>query len=108
MVTKVLKPPFSLTTDDEFGGCYISRNRLFYHGESLKFDDCNTCTCNNGSLDCQVEACPALDCQKATKREGECCPQCPGEWSASGPSTLLQQCSTSKSYNLALLASNAF
>ncbi|XP_038068738.1 zonadhesin-like isoform X3 [Patiria miniata] len=62
---------------DNFDGCDISRNRRINHGETLKLDNCNTCTCSDGLLECNEEVCPALDCVKSVKREGECCAECP-------------------------------
>ncbi|XP_022082453.1 zonadhesin-like [Acanthaster planci] len=62
---------------DNFDGCDISHNRRINHGETLKLDDCNTCTCTDGRFDCTEKVCPALDCDKSVKRDGECCAKCP-------------------------------
>ncbi|XP_034443111.1 kielin/chordin-like protein isoform X2 [Hippoglossus hippoglossus] len=42
-------------------------------------DDCVTCTCNLGYIECSIEEClPAvcLDGQKPVKTPGKCCPEC--------------------------------
>ncbi len=67
---------------EEVTGCVMSTGQKLNHGETIKTDDCVTCTCNNGNSDCQVETCPVVDCERLQKVEGQCCKTCklkPGE-----------------------------
>nr|XP_055029771.1 kielin/chordin-like protein isoform X2 [Misgurnus anguillicaudatus] len=40
-------------------------------------DQCRTCHCNNGNVQCLMKRCPPVQCADAYVEPGECCPQCP-------------------------------
>lgn len=46
-------------------------------------DDCVTCTCNLGFIECSIEECVSVICpggQKPIKIPGKCCHECPDSW----------------------------
>ncbi|KAM9854759.1 kielin/chordin-like protein [Aulostomus maculatus] len=62
--------------------CVIEgQNRRVANGSSWKDsdDDCVTCTCNLGYIECNIEECLSVDCpngQKQVKIPGKCCFEC--------------------------------
>ncbi|XP_053741751.1 kielin/chordin-like protein [Synchiropus splendidus] len=62
--------------------CVIEgQNRRVANGSSWtdSDDDCVTCTCNLGQIECSIEECSSLNClsgQKPAKIPGKCCLEC--------------------------------
>ncbi|XP_068541597.1 von Willebrand factor C and EGF domain-containing protein isoform X5 [Anas acuta] len=56
------------------------RGRTYVHGArfSLDEDDCTTCICRGGEVECSFAPCPALDCPQHQRhlRPGQCCFTC--------------------------------
>ncbi|XP_035182514.1 von Willebrand factor C and EGF domain-containing protein isoform X2 [Oxyura jamaicensis] len=56
------------------------RGRTYVHGArfSLDEDDCTTCVCRGGEVECSFAPCPALDCPQHQRhlRPGQCCFTC--------------------------------
>ncbi|XP_069085493.1 kielin/chordin-like protein [Pleurodeles waltl] len=56
----------------------------FYHGREYQNkqtftdskDPCSLCTCDRGSVFCNLVTCPQVYCRNPTRRTGECCPRC--------------------------------
>ncbi|KAL0968355.1 hypothetical protein UPYG_G00265780 [Umbra pygmaea] len=40
-------------------------------------DNCRTCHCMNGNVQCLMRRCPILGCSNPNLLPGDCCPQCP-------------------------------
>ncbi|XP_056333779.1 kielin/chordin-like protein [Danio aesculapii] len=40
-------------------------------------DNCRTCRCTNGNVQCLMKRCPAVHCENSFVQAGECCRQCP-------------------------------
>lgn len=40
-------------------------------------DQCRTCSCINGNVQCLMRRCPPLQCSNPNMIPGDCCPQCP-------------------------------
>ena len=59
-----------------FQPCHY-RGTPISHGDSLQVDQCTTCSCDNGVVDCDIIECPTLSCDKPIVYTGECCPICP-------------------------------
>uniref|UniRef100_A0A3Q3JSW6 Cysteine-rich motor neuron 1 protein n=1 Tax=Monopterus albus TaxID=43700 RepID=A0A3Q3JSW6_MONAL len=49
-------------------------------GDSWKANACTSCTCNNGTIHCFSQRCPAANCRVPVLRKGQCCPHCLGEY----------------------------
>ncbi|KAK2178861.1 hypothetical protein NP493_524g02010 [Ridgeia piscesae] len=61
-------------------GCTVA-NKTYKNGETFPspVDPCATCTCREGSLLCQKEACPVLNCpERYVDAADQCCPVCRG------------------------------
>uniref|UniRef100_A0A8C1TTX9 Si:dkey-266m15.6 n=1 Tax=Cyprinus carpio TaxID=7962 RepID=A0A8C1TTX9_CYPCA len=46
-----------------------------------KENECVTCICNQGHIECDLQECPPLDCPNGSiklKNPGKCCPECSG------------------------------
>lgn len=85
-------PPLSCPPNEQFtppdGCCPVckhcvieSQNQRMINGTSWtdSDDDCITCTCKLGSIECSIEECPPVVClsgQKQVKPPGKCCPEC--------------------------------
>eukprot|EP00076_Gallus_gallus_P041410 XP_025006948.1 von Willebrand factor C and EGF domain-containing protein isoform X7 [Gallus gallus] len=56
------------------------RGRTYAHGArfSLDGDECTTCVCRSGEVECSFAPCPVLDCpqQQRQLRPGQCCFSC--------------------------------
>uniref|UniRef100_A0A4W6DVL0 VWFC domain-containing protein n=1 Tax=Lates calcarifer TaxID=8187 RepID=A0A4W6DVL0_LATCA len=46
---------------------------------SWKANACTSCTCNNGTIQCFSQRCPAANCRVPVLRKGQCCPHCLGK-----------------------------
>ncbi|XP_077999978.1 kielin/chordin-like protein [Glandiceps talaboti] len=64
----------SACTDCVYEGQFI-RNGLSFVANG---DLCNQCTCRDGSVQCQIEECPVMNCQQTEVLQGSCCPVCRG------------------------------
>uniref|UniRef100_A0A3B3VZF2 Cysteine rich transmembrane BMP regulator 1 n=1 Tax=Poecilia latipinna TaxID=48699 RepID=A0A3B3VZF2_9TELE len=47
-------------------------------GDSWKANACTSCTCNNGTIQCFSQHCPAASCRVPVLLKGQCCPHCLG------------------------------
>lgn len=56
-----------------YGGKEYPNDQEFPHPT----DNCRTCTCTNGNVQCLKRRCPPLSCSNPSLQPGECCPQCP-------------------------------
>lgn len=56
-------------------------DKKFYNeNETWSIDQCTTCTCRGGHVDCAMIQCPVYEhCGYMYKPENECCPRCGGE-----------------------------
>ncbi|KAL5005568.1 hypothetical protein ScPMuIL_016726 [Solemya velum] len=61
------------------GGRCFFRNKIYNSGTSFNLGKCETCTCHNGTIVCDAETCPPLDCPEAEaiQEKGACCRTCP-------------------------------
>lgn len=55
-------------------GCMANGN-LYKNNESWKEDDCVTCRCNEGIVECQTAMC-SVPCLNPRRVPGQCCPVC--------------------------------
>ena len=59
--------------------CKYQRKR-YRHGATWKPDSCTNCSCNNGTVHCQIDPCDSiLECPVNSQLQvvpGKCCPQC--------------------------------
>ncbi|XP_070576623.1 kielin/chordin-like protein [Ptychodera flava] len=56
-----------------------SVNALQYMlGEVFDVNDCISCVCKDGDVQCVTQECPTLDCPYTTKDPGQCCERCRG------------------------------
>uniref|UniRef100_A0A3Q0S552 Cysteine-rich motor neuron 1 protein n=1 Tax=Amphilophus citrinellus TaxID=61819 RepID=A0A3Q0S552_AMPCI len=60
--------------------CITSDGDMLLAGDSWKANACTSCTCNNGTIQCFSQRCPAANCRVPVLRKGQCCPHCLGEW----------------------------
>lgn len=60
--------------------CVTSSGDILLAGDSWKPNACSSCTCNNGTIQCFSQRCPAANCRVPVLRKGQCCPQCIGEY----------------------------
>ncbi|XP_071176932.1 peroxidasin-like isoform X1 [Mytilus edulis] len=45
--------------------------------DTWKVDDCKTCLCKKGTIECEKEVCEVThNCERPTQVPGECCPRC--------------------------------
>ncbi|CAM9334740.1 unnamed protein product, partial [Lampetra planeri] len=63
--------------------CITSDGDVLLAGDSWKANACTSCTCNNGTIQCFSQRCPAANCRVPVLRKGQCCPHCLGEGSRS-------------------------
>uniref|UniRef100_A0A667Z0K8 Uncharacterized protein n=1 Tax=Myripristis murdjan TaxID=586833 RepID=A0A667Z0K8_9TELE len=59
--------------------CITSDGDVLLAGDSWKANACTSCTCNNGTIQCFSQRCPAANCRLPVLRKGQCCPHCLGE-----------------------------
>lgn len=67
--------------------CITSDGDVLLAGDSWKPNACTSCTCNNGTIQCFSQRCPAANCRVPVLRKGQCCPHCL-EMTTSVPVTL--------------------
>uniref|UniRef100_A0A3Q3JSK3 Cysteine rich transmembrane BMP regulator 1 (Chordin like) n=1 Tax=Monopterus albus TaxID=43700 RepID=A0A3Q3JSK3_MONAL len=60
--------------------CITSDGDVLLAGDSWKANACTSCTCNNGTIHCFSQRCPAANCRVPVLRKGQCCPHCLGEY----------------------------
>lgn len=60
--------------------CITSDGDVMLVGDSWKANACTSCTCNNGTIQCFSQRCPAANCRVPVLRKGQCCPHCLGEY----------------------------
>ncbi|XP_066539616.1 cysteine-rich motor neuron 1 protein-like [Hoplias malabaricus] len=56
--------------------CISSDGDVLLAGDSWKPNACTSCTCNNGTVQCFSQRCPAAKCRVPVLRKGQCCPHC--------------------------------
>ncbi|XP_035465623.1 cysteine-rich motor neuron 1 protein isoform X2 [Scophthalmus maximus] len=56
--------------------CITSDGDVMLVGDSWKANACTSCTCNNGTIQCFSQRCPAANCRVPVLRKGQCCPHC--------------------------------
>uniref|UniRef100_A0A1A7Y0S3 Cysteine rich transmembrane BMP regulator 1 (Chordin like) n=1 Tax=Iconisemion striatum TaxID=60296 RepID=A0A1A7Y0S3_9TELE len=56
--------------------CITSKGEVLIAGDSWKANACTSCTCNNGTVQCFSQRCPAANCRVPVLRKGQCCPHC--------------------------------
>ncbi|XP_053488962.1 cysteine-rich motor neuron 1 protein-like [Ictalurus furcatus] len=56
--------------------CISSDGDILLAGDSWKPNACTSCICNNGTIQCFSQRCPAAKCKVPVLRKGQCCPQC--------------------------------
>ncbi|XP_047466539.1 cysteine-rich motor neuron 1 protein isoform X3 [Mugil cephalus] len=56
--------------------CITSDGDMLLAGDSWKANACTSCTCNNGTIQCFSQRCPAATCRVPVLRKGQCCPHC--------------------------------
>lgn len=61
--------------------CITNDGDVLLVGDSWKANACTSCTCNNGTIQCFSQSCPAASCRVPVLRKGQCCPHCLGECS---------------------------
>uniref|UniRef100_A0A8C6PPA7 Cysteine rich transmembrane BMP regulator 1 (Chordin like) n=1 Tax=Nothobranchius furzeri TaxID=105023 RepID=A0A8C6PPA7_NOTFU len=59
--------------------CITSEGEVLIAGDSWKANACTSCTCNNGTIQCFSQRCPAAKCRVPVLRKGQCCPHCLGD-----------------------------
>lgn len=59
--------------------CITNDGDVLLVGDSWKANACTSCTCNNGTIQCFSQSCPAANCRVPVLRKGQCCPHCLGE-----------------------------
>lgn len=60
--------------------CITNDGDVLLVGDSWKANACTSCTCNNGTIQCFSQSCPAANCRVPVLRKGQCCPHCLGEY----------------------------
>lgn len=65
--------------------CITNDGDVLVAGDSWKANACTSCTCNNGTIQCFSQSCPAAHCRVPVLRKGQCCPHCLGECLGSEP-----------------------
>uniref|UniRef100_H3DJ98 Cysteine-rich motor neuron 1 protein n=1 Tax=Tetraodon nigroviridis TaxID=99883 RepID=H3DJ98_TETNG len=56
--------------------CITNDGDVLLVGDSWKANACTSCTCNNGTIQCFSQSCPAANCRVPVLRKGQCCPHC--------------------------------
>lgn len=56
--------------------CITSEGDVLLAGDSWRANACTSCTCNNGTIQCFSQRCPAANCRVPVLRKGQCCPHC--------------------------------
>uniref|UniRef100_A0A3B1ICL3 Cysteine rich transmembrane BMP regulator 1 n=1 Tax=Astyanax mexicanus TaxID=7994 RepID=A0A3B1ICL3_ASTMX len=81
------------TCEDEVGSgqpegmdmvvCRAPGGDLYVEGETWNLDECTRCTCRQGRVLCDTEACPPTLCQAPIRSKDTCCYTCPEDSSSS-------------------------
>uniref|UniRef100_A0A3B3UUZ9 Cysteine rich transmembrane BMP regulator 1 n=1 Tax=Poecilia latipinna TaxID=48699 RepID=A0A3B3UUZ9_9TELE len=58
--------------------CITAEGDMLQAGDSWKANACTSCTCNNGTIQCFSQHCPAASCRVPVLLKGQCCPHCLG------------------------------
>ncbi|XP_014900210.1 kielin/chordin-like protein [Poecilia latipinna] len=63
----------------EFCDSCTFNHRIYSNGQRFTTPDqpCHICTCLHGSVRCERQGCPPLNCTNSYTPPGECCPKCP-------------------------------
>lgn len=56
--------------------CWDNFHMKHEHESEWNKDDCTTCKCENGQIECETTKCQIKSCKTWIKIEGECCPDC--------------------------------
>uniref|UniRef100_A0A3P9ICL6 Cysteine-rich motor neuron 1 protein n=1 Tax=Oryzias latipes TaxID=8090 RepID=A0A3P9ICL6_ORYLA len=56
--------------------CLTVEGEVLLAGDSWRTNACTSCTCNNGTIQCFSQRCPAANCRVPVLRKGQCCPHC--------------------------------
>uniref|UniRef100_A0A3B5M4A5 Cysteine rich transmembrane BMP regulator 1 n=1 Tax=Xiphophorus couchianus TaxID=32473 RepID=A0A3B5M4A5_9TELE len=56
--------------------CITAEGDMLQAGDSWKANACTSCTCNNGTIQCFSQHCPAASCRVPVLLKGQCCPHC--------------------------------
>uniref|UniRef100_A0A674N1G4 Cysteine-rich motor neuron 1 protein n=1 Tax=Takifugu rubripes TaxID=31033 RepID=A0A674N1G4_TAKRU len=56
--------------------CITNDGDVLLAGDSWRANACTSCTCNNGTIQCFSQSCPAASCRVPVLRKGQCCPHC--------------------------------
>lgn len=59
--------------------CISNDGDILLAGDSWKPNACTSCICNNGTIQCFSQRCPAAKCKVPVLRKGQCCPRCLGK-----------------------------
>ncbi len=57
-------------------GCSY-RGQIILYGEELRVDECTTCFCADGTVQCNIKSCPPTFCDEPFTDPDECCAICP-------------------------------
>lgn len=60
--------------------CITIEGDVLLAGDSWRANACTSCACNNGTIQCFSQRCPAVNCRVPVLRKGQCCPHCLGEF----------------------------
>uniref|UniRef100_A0A4W6DV38 Cysteine-rich motor neuron 1 protein n=1 Tax=Lates calcarifer TaxID=8187 RepID=A0A4W6DV38_LATCA len=74
---ETLSPLLPVNNSQEY--CITSDGDVLLAGDSWKANACTSCTCNNGTIQCFSQRCPAANCRVPVLRKGQCCPHCLGK-----------------------------
>ncbi|GFO17120.1 LOW QUALITY PROTEIN: cysteine-rich motor neuron 1 protein, partial [Plakobranchus ocellatus] len=67
----------SLSATSTFPGHCKSSTGMFYKGgEIWQPTPCQSCTCQNGQIQCYNQMCPPVNCNRTILKKGQCCPVC--------------------------------
>ncbi|KAK3563107.1 hypothetical protein QTP86_016344 [Hemibagrus guttatus] len=69
-------PNFLPVNNSQREYCTSSDGDILLAGDSWKPNACTSCICNNGTIQCFSQRCPAAKCKVPVLRKGQCCPQC--------------------------------
>lgn len=82
--------PLLPVNNNEQEYCITNDGDVLLNGDSWKANACTSCTCNNGTIQCFSQHCPAANCRVPVLRKGQCCPYCIGEYPGASWQTCLE------------------
>uniref|UniRef100_A0A3P8UED6 Cysteine rich transmembrane BMP regulator 1 n=1 Tax=Cynoglossus semilaevis TaxID=244447 RepID=A0A3P8UED6_CYNSE len=82
--------PLLPVNNNEQEYCITNDGDVLLNGDSWKANACTSCTCNNGTIQCFSQHCPAANCRVPVLRKGQCCPYCIGEYLGASWQTCLE------------------